>query len=42
VAAFGKGLGETGCVDGQNMTVEYRYLEGQYDRLPTLLSEKRT
>jgi putative tryptophan/tyrosine transport system substrate-binding protein len=42
VAAFGKGLGETGYVDGQNMTAEYHYLEGQYDRLPALLSEKRT
>ena len=37
LAAFRKGLGETGYVDGQNMTVEYHYLQGQYDRLPALL-----
>jgi putative ABC transport system substrate-binding protein len=33
VAAFRKGLGETGYVEGQNVTVEYHWLEGQYDRL---------
>jgi putative tryptophan/tyrosine transport system substrate-binding protein len=36
VAAFRKGLGETGHVEGQNVTVEYHWLERQYDRLPTL------
>jgi hypothetical protein len=35
-ASFRKGLGETGYVDGQNLTIEYHWLEGQYDRLPAL------
>jgi putative ABC transport system substrate-binding protein len=39
VAAFRKGLGETGYVDGQNVTVEYHWLEGRYDRLPALLAD---
>ena len=34
-AAFRKGLAETGYVEGQNVTVEYHWLEGQYDRLPS-------
>ena len=34
--AFRKGLNETGYVEGQNVTVEYHWLEGRYDRLPTL------
>src|SRR6516225_2031561 len=34
VAAFRKGLNETGYIEGQNVTVEYHWLEGQYDRLP--------
>jgi len=37
VAAFRKGLGETGYVEGQNVTVEYHHLEGQYDRMPALM-----
>src|SRR5215468_998526 len=36
VAAFQKGLRETGYVEGQNVSVEYHWLEGQYDRLPML------
>ena len=39
VAAFRKGLNETGYVEGQNVTVEYHWLEGQYDRLPTLMGD---
>jgi len=39
IAAFRKGLGETGYVDGQNATVEYHWLEGQYDRLPALMAD---
>jgi putative ABC transport system substrate-binding protein len=39
VAAFRKGLNETGYVEGQNVTVEYHWLEGQYDRLPALVAD---
>src|SRR5260370_35892934 len=39
VAAFRKGLGETGYVEGQNVTVEYHWLEGQYDRMPPLAAD---
>jgi putative tryptophan/tyrosine transport system substrate-binding protein len=38
-AAFRKGLNETGYVEGQNVTVEYHWLEGQYDRLPALVAD---
>ena len=38
-AAFRKGLNETGTVEGQNVTVEYHWLEGHYDRLPALLAD---
>jgi putative tryptophan/tyrosine transport system substrate-binding protein len=38
-AAFYKGLGEAGYVDGQNVTVEYHWVEGHYDRLPALMAE---
>jgi putative ABC transport system substrate-binding protein len=38
-AAFRKGLNETGYVDGQNVTVEYHWLEGQYDRLPAVFAD---
>jgi putative tryptophan/tyrosine transport system substrate-binding protein len=39
VAAFRKGLNETGYVEGQNITVEYHWLEGQFDRLPALVAD---
>jgi putative ABC transport system substrate-binding protein len=38
-AAFRKGLNETGSVEGQNVTVEYHWLEGQQDRLPALVAD---
>ena len=39
VTAFRKGLNETGHVEGQNLIVEYRWLEGQYQRLPSVVAE---
>jgi putative ABC transport system substrate-binding protein len=39
VAAFRKGLDETGYVEGQNVTVEYHWMAGQYDRLPALMTD---
>jgi putative ABC transport system substrate-binding protein len=39
VAAFRKRLGETGYVEGQNVTVDYHLLEGQYDRLAALMTD---
>src|ERR1700724_1238338 len=38
-AAFRKGLNESGYVEGQNVTVEYHWLEGEYNRLPALLAD---
>src|SRR5579859_710682 len=38
-AGFRKGLREAGYVDGENVKVEYHWLEGQYDRLPTLMTD---
>ena len=36
---FRQGLGETGFVEGRDVTVEYRFAEGHYDRLPALVAE---
>jgi putative tryptophan/tyrosine transport system substrate-binding protein len=39
VAAFRQGLGESGFVEGRNVTIEYRYALNQVDRLPALMAE---
>jgi putative ABC transport system substrate-binding protein len=39
VAAFRKGLNEAGYVEGQNVAIEYHWLEAQYARLPALMAD---
>jgi putative ABC transport system substrate-binding protein len=39
VAAFGRALNETGYVNGQNVAIEFRWADGQLDRLPELAAE---
>jgi putative ABC transport system substrate-binding protein len=39
VAGFRKGLNETGLIEGQNVAIEYRWAEGDYNRLSGLVTD---
>ena len=38
-AEFRRGLAEAGHVEGRNLAIEYRWLEGHYDQIPTMLAD---
>ena len=39
LAAFVQGLKDTGFIEGNNLSIEWRWAEGQYNRLPSLAGE---
>jgi putative ABC transport system substrate-binding protein len=39
LADFRRGLAETGYVEGRNVAIEYRWVEGHYDRIPTMVAD---
>src|ERR1700691_3392678 len=39
LSAFHKGLGETGFIEGRNVTIEYRWADSHLDRMPALAAE---
>ena len=39
LAAFRQGLGETGFIEGQNIAIEFRWAQGQYERLSALAAD---
>jgi putative tryptophan/tyrosine transport system substrate-binding protein len=39
LSAFRRGLGQLGFEEGRNLTIEYRFADGQYDRVPALVTE---
>jgi putative ABC transport system substrate-binding protein len=39
MAAFGKGLSESGFIEGRNVTIEYRWAQNDYSRLPEMVAD---